>query len=86
MIQRCSEIEAIVQRWTDLIRTHKVAELRHFLSESDALVSIGTRDGELWQGQLVRDGIADHTAHVPDFDEDDITIEGWENGETGCAT
>ncbi|AAV96216.1 nuclear transport factor 2 family protein [Ruegeria pomeroyi] len=86
MIQRSPEIEAIVRRWTTLIRSHKVADLPHYLSQSDALVYIGTADGELWRGQLVRDGIADHLAEVPDFIEEDIEIEAYEHGETGWAT
>ena len=71
MIQRSPEIEAIVRRWTTLIRTHKVADLPHYLSQSDALVYIGSAAGELWRGQLVRDGIADHLAEVPDFIEEE---------------
>ncbi|MCV2888186.1 nuclear transport factor 2 family protein [Ruegeria aquimaris] len=86
MIQRSPEIEAIVRRWTTLIRSHKVADLPHYLSQSDALVYIGSADGELWRGQLVRDGIADHLAEVPDFIEEDIEIEAYEHGETGWAT
>ncbi|SDE20055.1 nuclear transport factor 2 family protein [Ruegeria marina] len=86
MIRPSPEIEAIVRRWTILIRNHKVADLPHYLSHSDALVYIGTADGEFWRGQLVRDGIADHLAEVPDFIEDDIEIEAFEHGETGWAT
>jgi class 3 adenylate cyclase/ketosteroid isomerase-like protein len=86
MIRRSPEIEAIVQRWTELIRTHRVGNLPYMLSEEDALVYIGTADGELWRGKLVRDGISAHLAEVPDFDEHDTEIEAWENGETGWAT
>ena len=86
MIQRSPEIEAIVRRWTTLIRSHKVADLPHYLSQSDALVYIGSAAGELWRGQLVRDGIADHLAEVPDFIEEDIEIEAYEHGETGWAS
>lgn len=86
MIQRSPEIEAIVRRWTTLIRSHKVADLPHYLSQSDALVYIGSADGELWRGQLVRDGLADHLAEVPDFIEEDVEIEAYEHGETGWAT
>ncbi|MCU9838315.1 nuclear transport factor 2 family protein [Ruegeria sp. WL0004] len=86
MIQRSPEIEAIVRRWTTLIRSHKVADLPHYLSQSDALVYIGSADGELWRGQLVRDGLADHLSEVPDFIEEDIEIEAYEHGEAGWAT
>ena len=72
--------------WTELIRTHRVSDLPHFLTRDDALVYIGTALGETWRGQLVRDGIADHMAEVPDFTEDEVEIEAYEHGETGWAT
>ena len=85
MIRPSPEIASIVERWTTLIRTHKVADLPHFLSQSEALIYIGTADGESWRGQLVRDGISDHMAEVPDFIEEDVEINAWENGDTGWA-
>jgi len=85
MIAPSPEIESIVRRWTTLIRTHMVADLPHYLSGSEALIYIGTADGESWRGQLVRDGIADHMAEVPDFIEEDVEIDAWENGGTGWA-
>jgi class 3 adenylate cyclase len=86
MIRRSAELEAIVRRWTDLIRSHKTTDLPHFLSHDEALTYLGTSDGELWKGKLVRDGISDHMAEVPDFSEEDVDIEAWENGDTGWAT
>lgn len=85
MIEPSPEIESIVRRWTALIRTHAVADLPHYLSQSEALIYVGTADGESWRGQLVRDGIADHMAEVPDFIEEDVEIDAWENGDTGWA-
>ncbi|MFL4472054.1 nuclear transport factor 2 family protein [Tateyamaria armeniaca] len=85
MIAPSPEIEGIVRRWTNLIRTHRVEDLPHYLSRSEALIYIGTADGESWRGQLVRDGIADHMAEVPDFIEEDVEIDAWENGDTGWA-
>ncbi|WP_299730198.1 nuclear transport factor 2 family protein [uncultured Tateyamaria sp.] len=85
MIRPSPEIESIVRRWTTLIRTHQVADLPHYLSSSEALIYIGTADGESWRGQLVRDGISDHMAEVPDFTEDGVEIDAWENGDTGWA-
>lgn len=86
MIRRSPEIEAIVRRWTEMIRTHHVADLPYMLSEHESLVHIGTANGELWRGGLVRDGISAHLAEVPDFDETDIEIDAWENGSAGWAT
>lgn len=86
MIQRSPEIEAIVHRWTRMIREHMVADLPYMLSEHDALAYIGTASDELWRGQLVRDGIAAHLGEVPDFLETDIEVEAWENGTTGWAS
>ncbi|MFY9212074.1 MAG: nuclear transport factor 2 family protein [Aestuariivita sp.] len=86
MIRPSPEIEAIMRRWTEQIRRHNVDDLPHYLSSSDALVYVGTSDGELWRGKLVRDGISAHMAEVPDFTEDEIEIEAFENGETGWAT
>ena len=85
MIRPSPEIASIVERWTTLIRTHKVADLPHFLSQNEALIYNGTADGESWRGQLVRDGISDHMAEVPDFIEEDVEIDAWENGHTGWA-
>lgn len=86
MIRRSPEIEAIARRWTELIRSHRVDDLPHYLSKDDALLYIGTSDGEFWRGQPLREGLAAHMAEVPDFTEDGIEIEAWENGDTGWAS
>ncbi len=85
MIRRSPEIEAIVMRWTRLIRLHEVADIPHFLSRDESLLYIGTSHEEIWRDRILRDGIADHLAEVPDITEDDIEVEAWENGETGWA-
>lgn len=84
-VRRSPEIEAIVLRWTGLIAQHRTNDLPHFLSQDDALVYVGSSDGEIWRGQVLRDGIADHLSEVPDIVEDDRAVEAWENGDTGWA-
>lgn len=85
MIARSPEIEAIVLRWTRSIAAHRVQDLAHFLSQSDALLYVGSSTNEIWRGQIVRDGIVDHLDEVPEISEDEIEVEAWENGETGWA-
>ncbi|WP_164726886.1 nuclear transport factor 2 family protein [Shimia sediminis] len=85
MIKPSPEIEAIVRRMSDTIRMHDVADISHYFSSSDAVLYVGTAEGENWHGQTLRDGISAHLAEVPDFTEEDVEIEAWENGETGWA-
>ncbi|PSL21136.1 adenylate/guanylate cyclase domain-containing protein [Shimia abyssi] len=86
MTEHSAEIEAIVRRFTSSIRDHNVEDLPHYFSLSAATTYIGTAVGEIWQGQIVRDGIAAHLAEVPDFTESDVQIDAFENGSTGWAT
>lgn len=79
------EIEAIVRRWTTAVREHQVADLPFYLSQSEAVLYVGTSHGEIWRGHVVREGISDHFTEVPDFAEDDVEIEAWENGDMGWA-
>ena len=85
MIRPSPEIAAIVRRFTSAIRTHAVADLPHYFSQDEAVVYIGTADGEIWQGPIIRDGISAHMAEIPDFTETDVDIAAFENGETGWA-
>lgn len=84
-IRPSPEIEAIVARWARMIQQHHVADLPHFLSQSGALLYVGTSHDEIWRDQILRDGLADHLAEVPDFLETETEIEAWENGDTGWA-
>lgn len=84
-VRRSPEIEAIVLRWTGLVAEHRTSDLPHFLSRDDALVYVGSSDGEIWRGRVLRDGIAEHLAEVPDIVEEDRKVEAWENGDTGWA-
>ncbi|MGX9351799.1 nuclear transport factor 2 family protein [Shimia sp. W99] len=85
MIRPSPEIEAIVRRFTSAIRNHDVTDLPHYLSQNDALLYVGTAEGEAWHGAIVRDGIAAHLAEVPDFTETEVEITAFENGDTGWA-
>lgn len=85
MIRRSPEIEAVVRRWADRVNRHEVADLPHMLSQSAALLYIGTSHDEIWRNRVVREGIADHLAEVPDFIERGVEVEAWENGDTGWA-
>lgn len=85
MIRRSPEIEAIVSRMTTAIRNHDVADMPHYLSGEDAVLYVGTGEGETWRGQVLRDGISAHLAEVPDFTEENVEVEAWESGNVGWA-
>lgn len=85
MIKPSPEIKAIVRRMSDTIRAHEVTDLPHYFSNDGAVLYVGTAENETWRGQILRDGISAHLAEVPDFTEEDVEIEAWENGDTGWA-
>ncbi|WP_299353738.1 nuclear transport factor 2 family protein [uncultured Shimia sp.] len=85
MIKPSPEIEAIVRRMSDTIRSHEVADLPHYFSNDEAVLYVGTAEDETWRGQILRDGISAHLAEVPDFTEEDVEIEAWEHGDVGWA-
>jgi hypothetical protein len=60
-VRRSPEIEAIVLRWTGLIAEHRTNDL----PQGNARVYVGLNAGEVWRGQVLRDGIADYPAEVP---------------------
>lgn len=60
--------------------------MHHLLSDRQHLRFIGTAEGELWAGDVVREGIGEFFGVIPQFLKHDETFaEAYENGETGWS-
>lgn len=79
------ELVAIVGRWNEAVRTCDRATIENLLSGDDALRYIGSDLNEFWSGDVLRRGLADHFAEVPDFHYVGGKTEAFENGQTGWA-
>ena len=86
MTRSSSEILAVSRRWIDAIQYKRDNQLRNLLSDLDHLRFVGTGEGELWAGAVVREGIAKFFGENPEFLKHDETFaEAFENGETGWS-
>lgn len=85
MIRPSPEIAAIVARWNDAVIRRDSDTLRNLLSASDDLRYVGSDEGEMWKGKVLRDGIGEHFREIPDFEQGPSEIEAFENGNTGWA-
>lgn len=86
MTRPSAEILAVARRWIGAIQHRRQIELRNLLSEHAYLRFVGTGDGELWAGQVVREGIANFFGAIPAFLKHEETFaEAFENGDTGWA-
>ena len=86
MTRPSAEILAVARRWIGAIQHRRQIELRNLLSEHAHLRFVGTGDGELWAGQVVREGIANFFGAIPAFLKHEETFaEAFENGDTGWA-
>jgi adenylate cyclase len=80
-----AEIEAVVIRWLDAHSKKSGRALTNMLSKSEHLRYLGSAPDEYWSGSLLRRGLAQHLAEVPDWTANGIVIEGFERGEVGWA-
>ena len=85
MYKTSPEIEAIVIRWNEAIRTKDKGSINNMLSASEQLRYVGSAENELWSGALLRRGIGDHFDEVPDFHYRGYNIEAYESGQIGLA-
>ncbi len=85
-IERSPEIEAVALRWLDAHANKRNRPLINMLSRSEHLRYLGTAPGEYWAGALLRQGLAQHMAEVPNWKADAPSIEGFRSGDVGWAT
>nr|WP_281359602.1 nuclear transport factor 2 family protein [Roseobacter ponti] len=75
----------MVTRWNEAVRTCDRDTVGNLLSRDAALRYVGTATGELWSGDVLRRGLPDHFAEVPDVSCRNQSTEAFEQGSTGCA-
>ena len=80
-----SEITAIIRRWGRAVAARDEETLRNLLSTSDHLSYLGSAEGELWTGKLIRDGIGEHFRELPEWEEKEERLEAFECGPVGWA-
>lgn len=85
MISKSPELAAIVGRWNEAVRTGDRGTIENLLSADNALRYIGTAWTEFWDADLLRRGLGDHFAEVPEFHYGENELEAYENGSTGWA-
>ena len=85
MYKTSPEIEAIVIRWNEAIRTKDKDSINNMLSASEQLRYVGSAENELWSGALLRRGIGDHFDAVPDFHYRGYNIDAYESGQISWA-
>jgi adenylate cyclase len=86
MTQPSPEILAVSRRWMDTVWRQRKNEMRNLLSDRDHLRFVGTAEGELWAGDIVREGVGEFFGAIPQFLKHDETFaEAYENGETGWS-
>lgn len=83
--KRSPEIEAVVVRWLDAHSSKNGRSLTNMLSKSEHLRYLGSAPNEYWSGSLLRRGLAQHLAEVPDWTANGTIVEGFERGEVGWA-
>jgi class 3 adenylate cyclase len=80
------ELLAVSRRWIDAIRHGRKTQLRNFLSDRPHLRFVGTGEGELWAGDVVREGIGEFFGAIPPILRHEETFaEAHENGDVGWA-
>lgn len=86
MINKSTELEAIIRRWVDSVQGVDREAIKNLFSESNALRYIGTDEAELWSGKIVRDAYSDHLAEIPDFSFDISEVEAYERDRVGWGS
>lgn len=85
MITPSPEIEAVVRRWNTAIRRKDAKAIDNMLSNSEHLRYQGSAENESWSGPVFRRGFVEHNNEIPDFDFDEINLEGFQSGDVGWA-
>lgn len=79
------ELIAVVRRWNQAVHDKDRAVLVNMLSTSEHLRYQGSANDESWSGQVFRQGFADHTKEIPDYDWQEHSLEAFECGNIGWA-
>jgi len=86
MTRPSSELLAVSRRWIEAIQNRRKNQISNLMSDHSHLRFVGTGDGELWAGEVVRDGIGDFFGAIPPFIRHEETFaEAFENGEVGWS-
>lgn len=85
MIKPSPEIEAVVRRWLSAHSGKKTRPLVNMLSSSEEVRYVGSAPGEYWSGAMLRRGLGQHVAELPDWSADGVSVEGFERGDVGWA-
>ncbi|GHF65895.1 nuclear transport factor 2 family protein [Seohaeicola zhoushanensis] len=85
MIRASPELVAVARRWHFALRDKDEPALLNLMTENEALRYIGTADGEIWSGAMLRKGLGAHAREIPDYDFREMSLEAFENGDTGWA-
>ena len=85
-IRNSPELAAVAVRWLNALRDKERDTLSNLFSVSEHIRYIGSGFDELWSGQILREGYADHADEVPDFTIESYEVEAFEAGNAGWAT
>ena len=85
-IKPSPELAAVAARWLNALKSKQRETLTNMFSASEHIRYIGSGSNELWSGQILRDGYADHAEEVPEFTIESNQFEAFEAGDTGWAS
>ncbi len=85
MIKESPELVAVARRWLQALEEKDTETLGNMFSKSEYLRYVGTDENEIWSGDLVREGYADHANEIPDITMETQRIEAFECGSMGWA-
>ena len=85
LIAKSPELEAVATRWLKALQNKDREALTNLFSKSECLRYIGSDLHEVWSGQVVRDGYADHAEEIPELTLTPDGIEAFEHGDAGWA-
>jgi class 3 adenylate cyclase len=82
-IGQSPELLAVLDRWQEAMRTRSERTIVNLLSRDASLRYVGSAMGEIWGGDLLRAGFAEHVREIPDFTYDPHIVEAYQYGECG---
>lgn len=86
-IKPSPELAAVAARWLNALKNKQRETLCNMFSASEHIRYIGSGFNELWSGQILRNGYADHAEEVPEFTIESDQFEAFESGgDTGWAS
>jgi len=85
-IKPSPELAAVAARWLNALKNKQRETLTNMFSASEHIRYIGSSFNELWSGQILRNGYADHAEEIPEFTIENDAIEAFESSNTGWAS